>query len=143
MSQEGTTSDHVDRSAADRSEEEWRERLTPEQFAVTRQGATEPPFSGTYVDEKDPGVYRCVACQAPLFTSETKFDSGTGWPSFTAPTESGAVRLCEDTSLGMRRVEVRCAACDSHLGHVFRDGPPPSGQRWCINSAALDLDRDA
>jgi peptide-methionine (R)-S-oxide reductase len=119
---------------------EWRERLTPEQYAVMRRAATEPAFSGEYVYTKDDGVYRCAGCDAELFGSETKFDSGTGWPSFTDPVERGSVELREDRSHGMVRTEVLCARCGSHLGHVFPDGPAPSGLRWCINSVCLRLD---
>lgn len=122
------------------SEEEWRQRLTPEQFEVTRRGGTERAFTGKYNDCKDPGVYRCVCCDAPLYDSETKYDSGSGWPSFWQPVSEDAVRYEEDRSLGMRRTEVLCARCDAHLGHVFPDGPPPTGIRHCINSVALRLD---
>jgi peptide-methionine (R)-S-oxide reductase len=125
------------------SEEEWRSKLTPEQFYVTRQHGTERAFSHPYYAEKDAGMYRCVCCGAPLFDSETKFDSGTGWPSFYAPANRGAVSEHDDRSLLMRRTEVRCAACDAHLGHVFPDGPKPTGARYCINGVALQLDKDA
>ncbi|MEM7677982.1 MAG: peptide-methionine (R)-S-oxide reductase MsrB [Myxococcota bacterium] len=121
---------------------DWKERLTPEQYAVCRQQGTERAFTGAYWETKDKGQYDCVACGAPLFTSETKFDSGSGWPSFYAPLNEKAVETTIDRSHGMLRVEVRCANCGSHLGHVFDDGPRPTGQRYCINSVALDLTRD-
>jgi peptide-methionine (R)-S-oxide reductase len=126
-----------------RTEEQWREALTPAQYRVLRQAGTEPPFTGEYFDCHDDGVYRCAACGAELFSSKAKFESGTGWPSFTEPALAAAVDLHTDRKFGMRRTEVRCRACGSHLGHVFDDGPRPSGQRFCINSAALDLDREA
>jgi peptide-methionine (R)-S-oxide reductase len=123
-----------------KSDAEWRERLTPEQYQVLRRKGTEPPFTGKYVHSKDDGVYRCGACGAELFSSNDKFDSGTGWPSFTEPTATANIRLEEDRSLFMRRTEVLCGTCGSHLGHVFDDGPQPTGQRYCINSCALDLE---
>jgi peptide-methionine (R)-S-oxide reductase len=123
-----------------KSDAEWRERLTPEQYQVLRRRGTEPPFTGKYVHSKDDGVYRCGACGAELFSSKDKFDSGTGWPSFTEPTATANIRLEEDRSLFMRRTEVLCGTCGSHLGHVFDDGPQPTGQRYCINSCALDLE---
>ena len=124
------------------SEARWREILTPEQFDVLREKGTERAFSGAYWDEKDAGTYRCAGCREALFSSESKFDSGSGWPSFYEGIEGGRVRTEEDHTLGMRRVEVLCANCDGHLGHVFPDGPAPEGARYCINSVALVLDSD-
>lgn len=124
----------------DLSEEELRERLSPEQYRVARQGGTEAPFTGKYYRNKASGLYHCVACGAPLFRSDEKYESGTGWPSFRTPVREDAVERVEDRSHGMHRVEVRCAACGSHLGHVFEDGPPPTGERYCINSLSLDFE---
>ena len=122
------------------TEDEWKERLSPERYAVLRQQATEPAFSGEYAFTKDGGVYRCAGCGAELFSSETKFDSGTGWPSFYEPAVAEAVETVSDTSHGMVRTEVVCRRCGGHLGHVFPDGPRPTGDRYCINSLSLELD---
>jgi peptide-methionine (R)-S-oxide reductase len=125
----------------EKTDEEWRQTLSPEQYAVLRQAGTERPFSGEYVDTKDDGTYRCAACGNELFDSGTKFESGTGWPSFWETVRPDAVELIEDRTHGVVRTEVRCARCGSHLGHVFPDGPRPTGERYCMNSLALDLDK--
>ncbi len=122
------------------SDEDWRRRLTPEQYEVLRRRGTEPPFTGRYWNVKDDGVYRCAGCGAELFTSQTKFDSGTGWPSFYEPAVAENVELRPDSSHGMTRTEVACRRCGGHLGHVFPDGPAPTGQRYCINSCSIELD---
>jgi peptide-methionine (R)-S-oxide reductase len=127
----------------EKTDAEWREILTPEQYEVLRRKGTERAFTGAYTDTEDPGVYRCAACGAELFSSNTKFDSGTGWPSFTEPAVAESVELRPDNSYGMTRTEVVCRQCGGHLGHVFDDGPGPTGQRYCINGVCLVLDRKA
>jgi peptide-methionine (R)-S-oxide reductase len=122
------------------TDEEWRERLTPEQYEVLRRKGTERPFTGKYVENHDDGTYRCAACGNVLFRSDAKFESGTGWPSFTEPAVADAVELHEDRAWGMVRTEVTCRRCGGHLGHVFPDGPGPNGERWCMNSVALEFE---
>ena len=126
---------------SDKSEEYWKKKLTPEQYRITREKGTEAPFSGAYVDNKESGDYKCIACGHRLFSSDTKFDSGSGWPSFFAPANDKAVATTVDRSFFMKRTEVLCSKCGGHLGHVFPDGPTPTGQRYCMNSASLAFEK--
>ena len=125
-----------------KSDSEWKKLLTEEQYHITREKGTEPPFTGKYYNSKEKGIYKCIYCGNKLFSSETKFDSGSGWPSYFAPISESNIKLESDKSLGMERVEVLCANCNAHLGHVFKDGPKPTGLRYCINSTSLDLTKD-
>ena len=129
------------RNKVQKTAAEWRELLTPEQFHIMRQKGTERAFSGPFNNNHEDGVYHCAGCNAPLFTSDKKFDSGSGWPSFWNPVSPDAIEAHEDRSFGMRRVEIDCATCGAHLGHVFPDGPKPTGQRYCINGTALDFEK--
>jgi peptide-methionine (R)-S-oxide reductase len=138
----GTNGNAAMQNPAAKTDAEWRRALSPEQYRVLRQKGTERAFSGKYWNHHAPGVYRCAGCGQELFSSEAKYDSGCGWPSYTSPTQTNAVKLQDDFSHGMYRTEVLCSRCGGHLGHVFDDGPPPTGQRYCINSAALDFGKE-
>ena len=124
------------------SNKKWKDKLTEEEYQVTRQCGTEPPFSGKYYNHKEEGIYKCVCCDAELFSSSTKYDSGSGWPSFYDVVNKDSIQEIEDNSLGMTRIEIKCSKCDAHLGHIFPDGPNPTGMRYCINSLSLDFDKD-
>lgn len=131
----------INKEALVDSDKKWKGKLTDEEYRVTRQCGTEPPFSGKYYNHDENGVYRCVCCDAKLFSSSTKYDSGSGWPSFYDAIDKSAIKELEDSSFGMKRIEIKCAKCDSHLGHVFPDGPNPTGLRYCVNSLSLDFDK--
>jgi peptide-methionine (R)-S-oxide reductase len=140
MSEQTRNDTETSVNRVEKTSEEWQAELSAQEFQITRQAGTEPAFTGVYWDTKTPGIYNCRCCDAALFDSETKYDSGSGWPSFYAPLDANVVNTHEDLSLGMRRIEVTCAACDAHLGHVFPDGPQPTGLRFCMNSASLSLE---
>ena len=140
MNKNTDTQNQTDSTRVEKTEAEWREQLTPTQYDVLRGKGTERPFTGAYVHEKRDGTYRCAGCGAQLFSSSTKFESGTGWPSFTEPADRANVELVDDYSFGMHRIEVNCAACGGHLGHVFPDGPGVTRERYCINSCSLEFD---
>jgi methionine-R-sulfoxide reductase len=137
LDEHGNLTDPADVDRVEKTDEEWRRQLTPDQYRIARRKGTEAPFCGTLLDNKKEGVYTCVCCDLPLFRSDAKFDSGTGWPSFFQPVAPENVGTHEDTTWGMRRVEILCARCDAHLGHVFPDGPPPTGLRYCLNSESM------
>lgn len=137
LDEHGNLTDPADVDRVEKTDEEWRRQLTPDQYRIARGKGTEAPFCGTLLDNKKEGVYTCVCCDLPLFRSDAKFDSGTGWPSFFQPVAPENVATHEDTTWGMRRVEILCARCDAHLGHVFPDGPPPTGLRYCLNSESM------
>ena len=139
---QSTNNDMKDNDKAIKTEEQWKQELTPEEYRVLRSCGTEPAFTGKYYKHKEEGVYHCAACGAKLFSSDTKYDSGSGWPSFYSPIGENTIKEVEDHSFGMRRIEIKCANCDSHLGHVFPDGPKPTGQRYCVNSVSLQFDAD-